>query len=157
MDEEKFVDENKFVDEETGLDLEEMSTAPIAEGSTEEGRREELVEFSDIILVDKMSKNDLQEYAITRLGTDLNLSERIKLLKVKVIHLIRDKLKVEKDHESPASASVTNDNSGPARASSQPEFMFNPKNRRVFEWTEALGSRIDYVPCWLVDIKGERL
>lgn len=140
---------NLLTEEEKSLDLEEAPTA--------EGHREELVELSDIKLLEDMNKDQLQEYAITRLGTDLKLSERVKLLRTKVMHMIRDKLKAGKEQESSASTSLTNDKSGPARASNQPEFIFNPLNRRVFEWTEALGARIDYIPCWLVDAKGARL
>lgn len=153
MDEEKLMDE----EEEKGLNLGEMPTSSTVDAPVEEGHREELVELSDIKLLEDMNKDQLQEYAITRLGTDLKLSERVKLLRTKVMHMIRDKLKAGEEQESPASTSVTNDKSGPARASNQPEFIFNPLNRRVFEWTEALGARIDYIPCWLVDIKGNRL
>lgn len=142
------------------LTEEEMSTEEemrldLAEAPTTEGHREELVTLSDIILVDKMTKDQLQEYAITRLSTDLNLSERVKLLQTKVILMIRERLKVK---EPDPAATVASDNNGPAKAvGNQPEFIFNPKHRRVLEWTETLGARIDYVPCWPVDIKGNRL
>jgi hypothetical protein len=149
MEEEMLMDEKKLMaEEEKSLDL--------AEAPTTEGHREELVTLSDIILVDKMTKDQLQEYAITRLSTDLNLSERVKLLQTKVILMIRERLKIKKEPES--ATTVTNNNSGPVKAiGNQPEFIFNPKHRRVLEWTETLGARIDYIPCWPVDVKGNRL
>ena len=102
-----------------------------------------------------MNKDELQEYAITRLNTDLNLNDRIKLLRVRVVHLINGQLKGNAEDPKP----VEKAKSGPQtqRASNKPEFIFNPKNRRIFEWTETLGQRVDYVPCFVVDLNGDRL
>ena len=140
MEEAKVVVEKK----EEGLDLGEVPT--------DEGHREELVELTDVKLVMEMSKDKLQEYAITRLSTDLNLSDRLKLIRVKVVHLIREQLKKGKDPK-PVEKTVE----GPKKASNQPEYIFNPKNRRIFEYTEALGQKIDYIPCFGVDLNGKRL
>lgn len=143
--------EDNFMIEENLLNLGEAPIEP-----TTEGHREELVELADIKLVDEMTKDQLQEYAITRLSTDLNLSDRVKLLRTKVILMIRERLKAEKEPDP--TATVENYHNGMAKAiGNQPEFILNPKNRGVYQWTPALGSRIDYVPCWLVDIKGNRL
>lgn len=131
--------------EEKSLDLGEVPT--------DEGHREELVELSDIKLVMGMSKDELQEYAITRLSTDLKLGDKLKLLRIKVVHLIRETLKAGTDPKPVEKV----DNGGPKRASNQPEFIFNPKNRRIFEYTETLGQKIDYVPCFVVDLNGDRL
>lgn len=137
--------EEAKVEVEKGLDLGEVPTT--------EGHREELVELSDIKLVMEMTKDELQEYAITRLGTDLVLGDRVKLIRLKVVNIIREKLKDGSDKKE----SVVNNNSGPEKASSHPEFIFNPANRRIFEWTEILGKRADYIPCYVVDLTGKRL
>lgn len=142
------MEEGSVEEENKSLDLQE-------EKNTEQGHREELVELSDIKLVMAMTKDELQEYAITRLGQDLNLSEKVKLLRVKVVHLIRERL-AKGDAPKPTE-SVDNGVDGPVRASNRPEFIFNPANRRIFEWTESLGKRIDYVPCYIVDLNGNRL
>ncbi|MGR3302389.1 MAG: hypothetical protein ACUZ8I_07770 [Candidatus Scalindua sp.] len=142
------MEEGKVVsEEEKGLNLQEE------ENSKDGGHREELVEISDIALVLKMNKEDLQEYAITRLNTDLNLNDRIKLLRVRVVHLINGQLKGNAEDIKP----VEKAKSGPQKASNKPEFIFNPANRRIFEWTETLGQRVDYVPCFVVDLNGNRL
>ena len=131
---------------EKSLDLGELPT--------DKGHRDELVELSDIKLVMGMSKDELQEYAITRLSTDLKLGDKVKFLRMKVVHLIKETLKAGTDPKPVEKEKV---DGGPKRASNQPEFIFNPQNRRIFEYTEALGQKVDYIPCFVVDLNGKRL
>ncbi len=139
------MEEAKVLEGEKALELGEVPTG--------EGHREELVELSDIKLVNEFTKDELQEYAITRLSTDLNLSKRVKLLRLEVINKIRERLKTGTDKKEP----IVNNKSGLEKAKNHPEFIFNPANRRIFEWTEILGKRTDYVPCYVVDLLGNRL
>jgi hypothetical protein len=134
-----------IADEEKKLDL--------GESAVGEGHRNELVSKSDIKLVMDMTKDELNEYALTRFGTDLNLAERVKMLRLKVATMIRDKLKIQ-----PASETNTeNITSETVTTAKNPEFIFNPKNRKIFEWTENLATREDLIECYIVDKKGKRL
>jgi hypothetical protein len=123
----------------------------LAEATGDEGFRGELVSQEDIRLVLDMSKDDLNEYVITRFGTTLNLSEKIKMLKLKVVNLIRDKLKIQPD------AKAKGNNGEVVATAKNPEFIFNPANRRIFEWTEILAAKKDYIVCYIVDKDGKRL
>ena len=126
----------------------------LAEASVGEGFRNELVSQADIKLVLDMSKDELNEYVITRFGTTLNLSERIKMLRLKVVNMIRDQLKIQPDAKpnEKTTAGIVE-----TASSKDPEFIFNPANRRVFEWTPNLGVRADYIVCYIVDKDGKRL
>jgi hypothetical protein len=124
----------------------------LGEVSVDEGFRGELVSQADIKLVLDMSKDDLEEYVITRFGTTLNLSEKIKMLRLKVVNMIRDKLKIEPDAKP---NEKTTD--GVVETAKNPEFIFNPANRRVFEWTPILGEKKNYIVCYIVDKDGKRL
>ncbi len=97
----------------------------------EEGFRGELVSLTDIKQVLDMSKDELNDYVFDRFATTLNLSEKIKMLRLKVVNMIRDKLKVQPDAKS--NEKTTDGIVGMAK---NPEFIFNPANRRLFEWTE---------------------
>ena len=134
-----------------------MSELDLAEGSTiaEEGFRSELVSISDVEKIDDMTKDQLAEYALSRFGITLNKTEKIKFLKFKVIKSIREKLKhPEEKTDSEALATETRTE---VEVTRKPEFMFNPKNRKVFEWTEILASRGELVECYIVDKKGKLL
>jgi deoxycytidine triphosphate deaminase len=124
------------------------------EAETEKGKREELVEMSDIQLLEGMSKDQLNEYSISRFGIDLKLSDKIKPLKFKVATMIKEKAgkKTGKGDSSTKSNGKETD-----KPSKQAEFIFNPKNRRVLEYTENLATRADLIPCWIVDKKGKIL
>jgi len=112
--------------------------------------RSELVCREDILKVVEMDKPSLQKYADSRLGKRLDLSKRLKMLRTEVVIHIKNKLKIATDTNTDL---VTD-----KEVSKQvPEFIFNPKNRRVFEWTELLAKRTDLIECWLVDDKGKRL
>ncbi len=113
--------------------------------------RSELVCREDILKVVEMDKPALQKYADSRLGKRLDLSKRLKMLRTEVVLLIKNKLKLPTDTNS---NSVTVKETGGKQV---PEFIFNPKNRRVFEWTELLAKRTDLIECWLVDEEGKRL
>lgn len=117
-----------------------------------EAHRGELVSQSDIKLVLNMTKDELNDYTVTRFGTTLNLSEKVKMIKLKVVNMIRDKLKIRPDAKSNEKTSE-----GVVETTKNPEFIFNPANRRVFEWTEILAARKDLKPCYVVDMDGKRL
>lgn len=128
-------------------------------GEMQKGKREELVELSDIQLIDGMTKDELNDYAITRLGVDLVLGDKIKPLKLKVITMIKERLEKGKNKtdKSPDDKSTNNQVADKQDKDKGPEFIFNPKNRRVLEYTENLATREDLIPCWIVDEKGKRL
>jgi len=113
--------------------------------------RPELTCREDILKVVEMDKVALQKYAESRLGKRLDLSKRLKMLRTEVVVLIKGKLQLPTD---------TNSNNATVKEGGEkqvPEFIFNPKNRRVFEWTELLAKRADLIECWMVDDKGKRL
>jgi hypothetical protein len=121
------------------------------------GRREELVEIGDIALVDKMTKDELEEYTITRLGIGLDKNERVKLLRLKVIGLIKDRLKTPGSKPSTEKKDTSSSDGPEKNLSDDPEFLFNLKNRHVYEWTEVLAKKEDMIECYIVDEKGKRL
>ncbi len=123
----------------------------LAEASVDEGFRGELVSQADIKVVLDMSKDDLEEYVITRFGTTLNLSEKIKMLRLKVVNMIRDKLSIQPDATQKENIKEF------VETAKNPEFIFNPANRRVFEWTPILGEKKNYIVCYIVDKDGKRL
>ncbi len=131
--------------------VETQAKLDLAEAPVDEGFRDELVSVADIKLVLQMSKDELNEYVITRFGIDLNLTEKIKMLRLKVVNLINGKLKIQPE------AKTKEDNGQVVERANNPEFIFNPANRRVFEWTEILGARPDYKVCYIVDKDGKRL
>ena len=125
----------------------------LGEASVGEAHRGELVSQSDIkVVLADMTKDELNDYAVTRFGVTLNLSEKIKMLRLKVVNMIRDKLKIQPDAK--ANEKTTD---GVVETTKNPEFIFNPANRRIFEWTEILAARKDLKPCYVVDEKGKRL
>ncbi len=120
----------------------------IAEGAA---HRPELVCKEDILKVVEMDKVALQKYAHSRLGKEIDLTKRIKMLRTEVVMLIKSKIGTS------ASTNEKEVETIETREKQVPEFIFNPKNRRVFEWTELLAKRTDLIECWLVDEKGKRL
>jgi hypothetical protein len=130
-----------------------IMTLNLAEEDTKAGLRSELVTISDIVTVMEMTKDQLEEYAMSRFGTVLNKNEKIKLMRLKVVNSIKEKLKhptdVKPDGNRELQESVV--------VSRNPEFLFNPKNRKVFEYTELLAKRGELVECYLVDKKGNKL
>jgi len=115
-------------------------------------KRSELVCEEDIKKVLDFDKVALQKYAHSRLGKELDLSKRIKMLKTEVVILIQRRLDLPTD-------AVQGDckDSSKAPVSKEAEFMFNPKNRRIFEATELLLKRTDLIPCFVIDEEGKRL
>ncbi len=140
-------------DKETSI--EEMDNE-IVEGRVgeESEHRSELVCQEDIALITKMSKDELSKYAHSRLGKKLDLTRRLKMLRLDVVMLVKGKLKLPTDTDGEAKAEE-----GKVVISEKavPEFIFEPKRRRVFEWTELLAKRSDLIECWLVDKKGKRI
>jgi hypothetical protein len=138
---------------ETDAELEDKGIE-IAEGKidNEAGLREDLVCQEDIALVTKMSKDELKKYAHSRLDKKLDLTRRIKMLRLDVVMLIKDKLKLSTD-----TSEKSNETEVKILEDEKPEFIFQPKRRRVFEWTEVLSKKDDLIECWLVDKKGKRL
>ncbi len=128
----------------------EISEAKVEDDA---GHRSELVCQEDIALVTKMSKDELKKYAHSRLDKKLDLNRRLKMLRLDVVMLIKGKLQLPTDTDGtpPEESNVV------VSDKAVPEFVFEPKRRRVFEWTELLGKRDDLIECWLVDKKGKRL
>ena len=85
------------------------------------------------------------------MGKKLDLNKRIKQLKTEVIILIKNKL------DMPIDTDRSNINIKEAPVSKNPEFIFNPANRRIFEYTEILSKRTELIPCYVVDEEGKRL
>lgn len=113
--------------------------------------RSELVCKEDVQKVMDMDKVQLQKYAHSRLGKELDLSRRIKQLRTDVIILIQKKL------DLPTDTDVSNVKTKQTPVSDNPEYIFNPANRRIFEWTELLDKRTDLIPCYICDLEGKRL
>ncbi len=113
--------------------------------------REELVCKEDILKVVEYDKEQLDKYAHSRLGKKLDLSKRIKQLRTEVVLLINTKLNLPTDTDSSA---VTEK---PVTQKRNPEFVFNPQNRSIFEWTEILARRSELIPCYVVDLEGKKL
>lgn len=122
---------------------------------SEEGFRSELVTISDIASVMEMKKDELADYALSRFGITLNKSEKIKLLRLKIVNSIRDKLKHESKDVNTPEQDIPEQ--APVVSTGRVEFLWNPKNRRIFEWTELLAKRGELVECYIVDKKGNRL
>jgi hypothetical protein len=122
---------------------------------SQHNKLEELVEIGDIKLVATMNKDELNMYSITRFGEDLSLSEKAAVLKVKVVKMIQARLNKEKTE--PGEKTSKTDLGETLHKSPGFEFIFNPTNRRVFEWTENLATRKDLIPCRIVDEKGKIL
>jgi hypothetical protein len=113
--------------------------------------RAELVCKEDILKVVEMDKMSLEKYAHSRLGKKLDLSKRVKILRMEVVVLIKNKLSIPMDVDRSLVPKTH------APQGSEPEFIFNPVNRRVFEYTAILGKRSELIPCWLVDEEGKKL
>lgn len=128
-----------------------------SESQPQLGRREELIEMGDVALVSKMTKDELNEYSITRLGTDLDLSGRVKLIQVKVIGMIKERLKKPAEAKPNTEEKDSSGDEPKKNISDDPEFLFNLKNRHVYEWTEVLAKKEDMIECYIVDEKGKRL
>lgn len=137
--------EGNMLEEDKGINLGESAVG------VGEGHRGELVSRSDIKLVMEMTKDELNEYVMTRFGSDLNLSEKVKMLRLKTVNMIRDKLKIQPE------AKPQEGNGEAVEVSANPEFLFNPANRRVLEWTANLATRADFIVCYIVDKDGKRL
>ena len=116
------------------------------------GLRADLVCQEDIALVTKMTKDELKKYAHSRLDKKLDLTRRLKMLRLDVVMLIKTKLQIPTDTEGKPKDTVVE-----IAEDAKPEFIFEPKRRRVFEWTELLAKRDDLIECWLVDKKGKRI
>lgn len=121
----------------------------IGEGA--EGHRSELVCKEDILKVVEMDKVGLEKYAHSRLGKKLDLSKRLKMLRMEVVVHIKNKLAIPTDTDS------NNVVAKETAEDANPEFIFNPANRRIFEWTELLAKRTDLIECYVVDEEGKRL
>lgn len=124
------------------------------EATVGDGFRGELVSVADIKQVLEMTKDEVNDYTVTRFGVTLNLSEKIKMIRLKAVNMIREKLKAEQGGNSNEKA-TTDD--GVAETTKNPEFIFNPANRRIFEWTPILAARKDLKPCYVVGMDGKRL
>lgn len=120
-------------------------------GEGKEVHRPELVCREDILKVVEMDKPALHKYADSRLGKKIDLSKRLKMLRTEVVIHIKNKLQLPTDVDT---SNVATKEVGEKQV---PEFIFNPKNRRIFEWTELLAKRTDLIECWLIDEKGKRL
>jgi hypothetical protein len=115
------------------------------------GKKAELVCKDDIKRVMDYDKIGLQKYAHDRLGKELDLGKRIKMLKTEVVLLIQKKL------DLPTDVDTSNVTSKDAPENKEAEFVFNPVNRRIFEATELLLKRTDLIPCHVVDEEGKRI
>jgi hypothetical protein len=124
----------------------------IKEAKVGEEFRGELVCLEDIPKITKMTKEELKNYSHSRLGKKLDLTRRLKMLRLDVATAVKNKLKLPQDVDE----SLSND-AVKAKEDDVPEFVFEPKRRRVFEYTELLGKRSDLITCWLVDKDGKRL
>jgi hypothetical protein len=119
----------------------------------EASNREELISQADIAKIAKMTKEDLQNYSHSRLGKKLDLSRRSSLLKIDVITMVKNRLKLPLDEKG----------EGVEETSEEPlkekvvEFVFEPSRRRVFVATSELKKRTDLIHCWLVDKDGKVL
>lgn len=120
-------------------------------GEGKQAHRGELVCKEDILKVVEMDKVGLEKYADSRLGKKLDLSKRLKMLRMEVVVLIKNKLSLPTDTDT---SDVTSKEVG---ETANPEFVFNPKNRRIFDWTELLEKRTDLIACYVVDEEGKRL
>ncbi len=125
----------------------------IAEAAVGIEFRPELVCQEDIALITKMTKDELSKYSQSRLGKGLDLSRRVKMLQLDVVLMVKNKLKIPTDTvgKKPEDSKVE------ILDKETPEFIFEPKRRRVFEWTSLLAKRDDLIECWLVDKKGKKL
>lgn len=119
----------------------------------DEGKhREELVCQEDIAKIAKMSKEDLKDYAHSRLDKKLDLTRRISNLRMDVITLIKSKL------DLPQTIQSENKDSGKEKPKKKKaKFVYEPKRQRVFEATEMLLKKSDLIPCWLIDKDGKEL
>ncbi len=134
-----------------GLDLAEKPAVENAVAG--EGFRSELVSISDVEKVDDMTKDQLAEYAFSRFNITLNKGEKVKFLKFKVINSIREKLKHPEAKVDPKAEETRTE----VEVTRKPEYMFNPRNRKIFEWSEILVKRGELVECFIVDKKGKLL
>lgn len=121
----------------------------IGEGT--EAHRSELVCKEDILKVVEMDKVGLEKYANSRLGKKLDLNKRLKILRIEVVVHIKNKLSLPTDTDS---SNIVVKEKGERE---NPEFIFNPANRRIFEWTDLLSKRTDLIECYVVDEEGKRL
>jgi hypothetical protein len=87
------------------------------------------------------------------LGKKLDLSKRLKMLHTEVVIHIKNKLSLPTDTVGKPDGLMEE----AVKLRENPEFIFNPKNRRVFEWTVLLAKRTDLIECWPVDKEGKRL
>lgn len=118
-----------------------------------EGHREELVCREDLFSVVEMDKVSLDKYAHSRLGKKLDLNKRLKMLQTEVVLLIKNKLKIPTDVVGKPDGLMEE----VVKMKKNPEFVFNPVNRRIFEWTELLEKRTDLIECHVVDLQGKFL
>jgi hypothetical protein len=127
--------------EDDGIEIEEASN------------REELVCQADLAKIAKMTKEDLQKYAHSRLGKKLDLSRRSSLLKIDVCTLVKNRLKLPLDERGEGVEEAPKE----SKKKKVVEFIFEPKRRRVFVATDELKKRTDLIHCWLVDKDGKGL
>jgi hypothetical protein len=73
------------------------------------------------------------------------------MLRTEVVIHIKNKLKIPSNSADSATGEPA------VEVEKVPEFIFNPKNRRVLEWTALLAKRTDLIECWLIDKEGKRL
>lgn len=117
----------------------------------EASNREELVCQEDIAKIAKLTKEELQKYAHSRLGKELDLSRRISLLRMDLCTLVKNKLNLP-------NIETNNENKDPKKPKERvADFVFEPKRRRVFEMTNELKKRTDLIHCWIVDKDGKDL
>jgi hypothetical protein len=117
----------------------------------DEPKRPELVCKEDILKVLEMDKIDIQKYCSSRLDKNVDMSRRLKQLRLDAVTMIKGKLNLPTDTNS----SLVDKKDAPKDA--KPEFVFNPKNRRIFEWTPMLSKKIDLIEVWLVDKDDNRV
>ncbi|MCP3967547.1 MAG: hypothetical protein GY718_14555 [Lentisphaerae bacterium] len=126
----------------------EDNNIDIEEGS----HREELVCQEDISKISTMNKNGLEVYAHSRLDAKLDLTRKLKELRIQVITLVKKKL----DLPTGNTGDVKDEKEVPLKKQ-KPEFVLEPKRRRVFEATDMLLKRTDLIPVWLIDKDGKKL
>ncbi len=125
-----------------------MSEVEIGEAKVG-GEREELVIGSDVTEVLKMNKDELKAYAYSRFGIKLSLHKKIKLLKLQVATLIKEKIRAANPNQEQKEAPKEE---GPKKQN--PKLLLHTGNGRVFEWTPLLAKRSDMVAC---NNKGKKL
>ncbi len=124
----------------------------IAEAKIEPDRPE-LICKEDILKILEMDKDQLQKYSTSRLNKKIDLSRRVKQLRLEVATSVKNKLNIPTDTVGKPDGLMEE----VVKLRKTPEFIFNPLNRRVFEWSAMLARRDDLIEVWLVDENGKRI